>query len=279
MNKKIAEEIKVGKLTFGKNRPLGFILGPCVIESYDQLLDVASYLKNFLPYPFVLKGSFDKANRSSISSFRGVGIEKGLKYLEKIKKDLDIAVTTDIHLPEHAEIVASVCDLIQIPAFLARQTDLVVNAAKTMLPIHVKKGQFMSPYDMEHVANKILHCGNSQIMFTERGTTFGYKNLVNDFRSFPIMQKYCSATCYDITHSGQLPGQGEESGGERAFMEKLAKAAVATGADILFLETHKNPKEAKSDKATQWPLDQTIPLLKKLYELRMYLLEERTVNV
>jgi 2-dehydro-3-deoxyphosphooctonate aldolase (KDO 8-P synthase) len=278
MDKKVSNEIQIGRQSFGKGKPLGFILGPCVIESYDQLFDIGSFLKENSPYPFILKGSFDKANRSSISSYRGPGIEKGMEYLARIKSALDLAVTTDIHLPEHAEMVGEVCDLIQIPAFLARQTDLVVSAAKTMVPIHVKKGQFMSPYDMEHVAKKILSTGNTQIIFTERGSTFGYKNLVNDFRSFPIMEKYCSAVCYDVTHSGQLPGQGQESGGERAFMEPLAKAAVVCGADIIFLETHKNPAEAKSDKATQWPLEKTPALLKKLYELRMYLQEERMAN-
>ncbi|MCH9617623.1 MAG: 2-dehydro-3-deoxyphosphooctonate aldolase [Chlamydiia bacterium] len=266
------KEIQINKTSYGEKKSLGFILGPCVIESLEQLQEICGYLKEHLPFPFIFKASFDKANRSSIDSYRGPGIEKGLEYLAKIKKEFDVAVTTDIHLPEHAKIAAEVCDILQIPAFLARQTDVLIAAAKTTLPIHVKKAQFMAPSDMQHVAKKILSTGNEQIIFTDRGTSFGYHNLVNDFRSIPIMKKYCSATCYDVTHSGQLPGQGQESGGEKAFMEPLSKAAVAAGADILFLETHPNPSEAKSDKTTQWPLKETPALLKKLYNLREHLL-------
>lgn len=267
-------EIVIKKNKYGNNNPLGFILGPCVMESYSLLEEICGSLKESLPFPFIFKASFDKANRSSIDSFRGPGLEKGLQYLQDIAKAFDVAVTTDIHLPEHAIPAAEVCDVLQIPAFLARQTDLLVAAAKTMKPVHVKKAQFMAPYDMEHVAKKITSTGNEQIIFTDRGTSFGYHNLVNDFRCIPIMQKYCSATCYDITHSGQLPGQGKESGGEKAFMEPLAKAAVAAGADMLFLETHPNPAMAKSDKTTQWPLSNTPALLKKLYALREHLCKE-----
>jgi 2-dehydro-3-deoxyphosphooctonate aldolase (KDO 8-P synthase) len=274
------KEIKINGTSYGENKPLGFILGPCVIESLGQLQEICGHLKEHLPFPFIFKASFDKANRSSIDSYRGPGIEKGLEYLLQIKKEFGVAVTTDIHLPDHAKVAAEVCDILQIPAFLARQTDVLIAAAETMLPIHVKKAQFMAPSDMEHVAKKILSTGNKQILFTDRGTSFGYHNLVNDFRSFPIMKKYCAATCYDVTHSGQLPGQGQESGGEKAFMEPLSKAAVAAGADILFLETHPNPAEAKSDRTTQWPLKEAPALLKKLYNLREHLiLSEKSCSV
>ena len=273
------ENIVIKGTEYGPCKPLGFILGPCGIESFQHMYDIAAFLKETLPYPFIFKASFDKANRSSINSFRGPGIEKGMEYLLRVKNELDLPVTTDIHHPEHAEIAASVCDILQIPAFLARQTDLLVAAAKTMVPIHVKKAQFMAPDDMKHASLKIASTGNKQILFTDRGTSFGYKNLVNDFRSIPIMKKYCSATCYDITHSGQLPGQGEESGGQRAYMEPLAKAAVAAGADFLFLETHPDPENAKSDRATQWPLDKALPFIQSLYKLRMYLLEEKMAKI
>ena len=279
MNQNQLQPIKIDNTTYGRDHNLGFILGPCVIESYQQIFDIASYLKEHLPFPFIFKASFDKANRSSVSSYRGPGIEKGMEYLENIKNTLDIPVTTDIHLVEHASIAKDICSIIQIPAFLARQTDLILAAAKTNLPIHVKKAQFMAPDDMKYVAEKILSTGNKQIIFTDRGTSFGYKNLVNDFRSFPIMSQYSSATCYDISHSGQLPGLGNESGGEKAFMEPLAKAAVAAGADFVFLETHNNPSKAKSDKNTQWQLEESPILLKKLYSLRKHLLDELTASL
>lgn len=272
MNQK--KNLTINEIEYGQNRPLGFILGPCVMESYEQLQEICGTLKEELSVPFIFKASFDKANRSSVDSYRGPGIDKGLKWLSQIKQEFNIAVTTDIHLPEHAKEAAAVCDILQIPAFLARQTDLLIKAAETYLPIHVKKGQFMAPSDMEHVAKKITSTGNTQIMFTDRGTSFGYHNLVNDFRSFPIMKEYCRATCYDMTHSGQLPGQGAQSGGEKAYMEPLAKAAIAAGADMIFLETHPNPSLAKSDKATQWPLEKAPELIHKLYNLRQYLLTE-----
>lgn len=272
------EPLSIKGTLYGKNQPLGFILGPCVIESYEQIQEVCGYLKEHLSVPFIFKASFDKANRSSVESFRGVGIEKGLTYLSKIKKEFDVAVTTDIHLPSEAAMVAQVVDIIQIPAFLARQTDLILSAGKTLLPVHVKKGQFMAPRDMEHVSNKLLSTGNKKILFTERGSCFGYNNLVNDFRAFPIMSRYCAATCYDVTHSAQLPGQGKESGGEKAFMEPLALSAVASGCDCIFLETHKNPPQAKSDKNTQMELEKVPPLVKKLAALRSFLQQNEPIN-
>ena len=264
-----------GKI-YGKGKPLGLILGPCVMESYEQLQEVCGYLKEHLNCPFVFKSSFDKANRSSVDSYRGIGIDKGLTYLSKIKKEFDVAVTTDIHLPLEASIVAEVVDIIQIPAFLARQTDLIIAAGNTHLPVHVKKGQFMAPRDMEHVSNKLLSTNNRQILFTERGSCFGYNNLINDFRSFPIMQEFCSATCYDVTHSAQLPGQGKESGGEKAFMGPLAMAAVSVGCDFIFLEAHPNPLAAKSDRNTQMELKKVPPLVHKLQELRTFLQQKES---
>lgn len=274
----MAKHLKIRNTKYGKNQPLGLILGPCAIESKETTLEVASYLKKHLDYPFIFKASFDKANRSSVDTPRGVGIDEGLDILESIKAKLDLAVTTDIHLPEHVEKAKQVCDILQIPAFLARQTDLVVEAAGTGLPVNVKKGQFMAPQDMEHVARKIQSTGNDQIIFTERGTSFGYHNLVNDMRSFPIMNKFCTATCYDITHSGQLPGQGKISGGEKAFMEPLAMAAIAAGADMIFLETHPNPEKAISDSKTQLPLEAVPALIEKLYKMRQYVQKHASLD-
>ncbi len=270
------DQITIQGQTYGKDKPLGLILGPCVMESYEQLQEVCGYLKEHLNFPFIFKSSFDKANRSSVDSYRGVGIDKGLTYLSKIKQEFDVPVTTDIHLPTEALIVAEVVDIIQIPAFLARQTDLVIAAGNTHLPVHVKKGQFMAPRDMEHVSNKLLSTGNKQIVFTDRGSCFGYNNLVNDFRSFPIMKEYCSATCYDVTHSAQLPGQGKESGGEKAFMEPLAMAAVAAGCDMIYLEAHPNPLAAKSDRNTQMELKKVSRLVNRLQELRTFLQQKET---
>ena len=267
-------EISIKGNLFGPDKPLGFIIGPCMLESYDLIKEICTFLQNECDIPFIFKASFDKANRSSIETERGPGIKQGLEDLVRLKAQFNVAVTTDIHLPEHAKVAAQVCDIIQIPAFLARQTDLIVAAAETNLPIHVKKGQFMAPQDMEHVAQKILSTGNDQIIFTDRGTSFGYHNLVNDLRSFPIMKKFCSATCYDVTHSGQMPGQGKESGGEKAFMEPLAMAAVAAGSDMIFVETHPNPAKAKSDSKTQLPLSDIPAFITKLANLREYMLSQ-----
>ncbi len=271
------DPISIQGKTYGPGNPLGLILGPCVIESYEQLKQVCGFLKEHLPCPFIFKASFDKANRSSVDSYRGVGIDKGLTFLSKIKQEFDVPVTTDIHLATEASIVGQVCDMIQIPAFLARQTDLILAAGATKIPVHVKKGQFMAPKDMEHLSNKILSTGNRQILFTERGSCFGYNNLVNDFRSFSIMNQYCSATCYDVTHSAQLPGQGKESGGEKAFMEPLSLAAVAAGCDVIFLEAHPNPSEAKSDRNTQMELHKVPALVNKLQNLRLFLQQKDRV--
>jgi len=271
---KAADEISLGNIKLGKEAPLGLILGPCMLESYELIKEIATYLQDNLSSPFIFKASFDKANRSSIESYRGPGLEKGLELLQKLKDETGLLVTTDIHLPEQAHIASQVVDIIQIPAFLARQTDLLVEAAKTKKPVHVKKGQFMAPQDMEHASKKILSQGNDQIILTDRGTSFGYHNLVNDFRGIPIMKEFASATCYDVTHSGQMPGIGKTSGGSRAFMEPLAKAAIAAGSDMVFIETHPNPEKAKSDSQTQIPLKELPNFVNKLIALREYILQE-----
>jgi 2-dehydro-3-deoxyphosphooctonate aldolase (KDO 8-P synthase) len=220
---------------------------------------------------FIYKSSYDKANRSSYHSFRGPGLEKGLKILEKIRCELDLPVLTDIHSPEEATAAGQVCDIIQIPAFLCRQTDLVTAAGKTGAVINVKKGQFMAPWDMSNVIDKIVATGNNQIILTDRGTSFGYNNLVSDMRTIPILQKTGYPVCFDASHSVQIPGgHGTTSGGEREFIPTLAKAAIAAGCDCLFLESHPNPSEAKSDKDSVYPFDQLKALmeeLKKIYEV------------
>lgn len=257
--------IQMGKVGIGGANPLAFILGPCVIESEKMIIETAERLVELVPFPFIFKSSFDKANRSSIHSFRGLGIKKGLKILEKVKREFGVPVTTDIHLPEQAEEVAGVCDMLQIPAFICRQTDLLVAAAKTGKPVNVKKGQFLSPHEMKNVVIKLQESGNDQIMLTERGTSFGYNNLVVDMRAIPIMQSLGCLVCFDASHSVMLPGGlGDRSGGESGFIPTLARSAVAAGADAIFIETHPNPKEAKSDASTQWPLEELPTLLSSL---------------
>lgn len=248
--------------------PLPLILGPCAIESRAIALEAAERLLEICPVPFIFKGSFDKANRSSISSFRGLGIEEGLEILLEVKQKFNLPVTTDIHSPEQAGRVGKVCDLIQIPAFLCRQTDLLVAAAKTGRPLHIKKGQFMAPLDMRNVVEKVRSHGNDQIILTERGFCLGYNNLVCDMRSIPLMQSLGCPVCFDASHSVQLPtANGLSSGGDIAHLPTLAKAAIAAGANMIYLETHPNPDEALCDKQSQWPLDKLKPLLEELIEL------------
>lgn len=232
---------------------LTFICGPCVIENEKHTLFCAEKLKEIFSafdFNFIFKASFDKANRASIDSFRGPGIEKGLKILQKAKNEFSLTITTDIHHPEHANIVKDVVDLIQIPAFLCRQTDLLVAAGKTNLAVNVKKGQFMSPWEMKNVVDKLISTGNKNVLLTDRGTCFGYNNLVSDFRAIPIMKNFGFPVCFDVTHSTQLPGGNTNcSSGQREFSPYLAKAAVVVGANALFIECHPNPKEAKCDSA------------------------------
>jgi 2-dehydro-3-deoxyphosphooctonate aldolase (KDO 8-P synthase) len=244
------KKIKLRDFEIG-GRKLTILAGPCVIESYEVLAQTAEKLKEItqkLDINFIFKSSFDKANRSSINSYRGPGIEKGLGMLAKIKKDFNIPIVTDIHLPQQADVAAEVADILQIPAFLCRQTDLLIAAAKTGKIINIKKGQFLAPEQMKTLIKKVEDSGNSQILLTDRGTTFGYNNLVSDFRAIPIMQNFGYPVIFDATHSVQLPGaNGECSGGDRRFVPVLAKSAVAAGVDGLFFEIHPNPDKALCD--------------------------------
>lgn len=256
-------------VTVGPLCPLLIIAGPCSIENAPLCIEVASTMKKIcarLELPYVFKASFDKANRTSISSYRGPGLEEGLGILQMVKDEVDVPVVTDIHLPHQAEPVSEVVDVIQIPAFLSRQTDLLVAAADTGLPVHVKKGQFLAPEDMEHVAGKISSRGNDRILFCERGTSFGYGNLVVDFRGHAIMHSLGYPVIFDATHSTQRPGGLDgKSGGDREMAPLLARAAVGAGADGVFIETHPEPTAAPSDAATMLPLDsveQELDLLK-----------------
>ncbi|MBS0614961.1 MAG: 3-deoxy-8-phosphooctulonate synthase [Verrucomicrobia bacterium] len=265
--------VKVKNFLVGKGQPLVLMSGPCVIESLDGSLFAAEFLKNLcdeLEISFIFKSSYDKANRSSFHSFRGPGLEEGLRILEKVQKTFDVPVVTDVHLPEEATAAGEVCDVLQIPAFLCRQTDLVTAAAKTGRVINVKKGQFLAPWDMAHVVAKITEAGNTNIILTDRGTSFGYNNLVSDMRAIPIMQDLGYPVCFDASHSVQLPGgHGSSSGGQRQFIPTLAKAAVAAGCNALFIESHPSPQEAKSDKDSVYPFDQMKTLLLQLKEIYM----------
>lgn len=252
--------------TIGEKQPLTVIAGPCVIESEEHAIFCAQELKALfrnLSFSFIFKASYDKANRSSLSSFRGPGLEKGLQILQRIQQEEDLCVLTDVHSPREATIAGEVCDMIQIPAFLCRQTDLLVAAAQTKAAINIKKGQFLAPWDMKNVVEKLEQSGAKRILLTDRGTMFGYNNLISDFRAIPIMQQLGYPVCFDATHSVQLPGGlGSSSGGQREFVPTLAKAAVASGCNALFLETHPNPTHAKSDAATSLSFE----MLKKLLQ-------------
>ena len=264
-------EISLGTFRFGGGHPLFLIAGPCVIESEAHARMMAEKIAKIAAdtgLPYIFKASYDKANRSSGKAFRGPGAKDGLRILGKIKSELRLPVLTDIHDASQAEPAAEVCDVLQIPAFLARQTDLLIAAGKTGRIINVKKAQFLSPWDMGNVAEKVASTGNTKIILTERGASFGYQNLVVDMRSFPVMQKTGYPVVYDVTHSVQLPGgQGHASGGQPEFIEPLALAGVAAGADGIFLETHDNPAAALSDGANALPLAELPALLAKLHEL------------
>jgi 2-dehydro-3-deoxyphosphooctonate aldolase (KDO 8-P synthase) len=259
----------------GWTRPeegLFFILGPCVIESEELAFTVASAVKEIatrLGIPVIFKSSYDKANRTSISSFRGPGLDEGLKVLSEVKSRFGLPVISDVHSVEEAKLAAEVLDVIQVPAFLCRQTDIVCAVADTGKAINVKKGQFMAPWDMENVVEKIAQRGNTNIMLTERGSSFGYNNLVADMRSIVEMKRFGHPVVFDATHSVQLPGgQGTCSGGQREFVPTLAKAAVAAGADGVFLETHPNPDDALCDGPNSWPLSELEGLLKQLVKIK-----------
>lgn len=262
----------IGPYCCGRCQPLLVIAGPCVIEEEGLTLSIAQRLKEIgsqLPVQVVFKASFDKANRTSATSYRGPGLDRGLAVLCRVKEATGLPVTTDIHEPGQAAPVAQVCDLLQIPAFLARQTDLLAAAASTGRPVHVKKGQFLAPWDMQYVVSKLEAFGCRNILVGERGTFFGYGRLVNDMRSIPQMQALGVPVIFDATHSVQEPGGlGGATGGNRAMVEPLARAAVAVGADGLFFETHPSPETALSDGPNMVPLDQFAPLLGRLVAIR-----------
>ena len=261
-------EIKIGNVKIGSDNPLVLIAGPCVIESEKSAIRHAKSLKDIarrLGIPLVYKSSYDKANRTSLDSFRGPGLKKGLKILKKIKDDLGLPILSDVHCKEEIKDAAKVLDIIQIPAFLSRQTDLILAAARTGKVVNIKKGQFLAPWDMRHVVKKIESIGNKNIILTERGVSFGYNNLVSDFRSVLIMKNLGYPVVYDATHSVQMPGGlGDKSGGESLFIPYLSMAAVACGVDGIFIEVHENPKRALSDGPNMMKLSDLENMLIKL---------------
>ena len=264
----MVKEIVVGNVKIGGKRPLVLIAGPCVIEDEKTTLRCAERLMtitNGVSVPLIFKASFDKANRTSLTSYRGPGITEGLRILARVREALGVPVISDIHSIEQVAPAAQVLDVIQIPAFLCRQTDLVAAAAKSGCVINIKKGQFLAPWDMQNVVDKLLASGNDQIILTERGASFGYNNLVSDMRSLPIMRAMGYPVIFDATHSVQLPGgQGGSSGGQREFVEYLARAAVATGVDGVFMEVHEDPDKALCDGPNSIRLDDLPGLMKKL---------------
>ncbi len=264
-------EVCVGSLTFGGGTSFVLIAGPCVIEDRDSALrhaEALSSLTTRLHVPFVYKSSYDKANRSSHASFRGLGMEEGLSILAEVKRELGVPLLTDVHTPREVVAAAEVVDILQIPAFLCRQTDLLLAAGHSRRSVNIKKGQFLAPSDMEYVARKVASTGNRRILLTERGASFGYHNLVSDMRSLPILAGCGYPVVYDATHSVQLPGgRGPMSGGQREFIPPLARAAVAVGIDGLFMEVHEEPERALSDSATVFPLARLESLLHTLVDL------------
>ncbi len=267
----MSHEVQIGSFKVGAgNRPF-LIAGPCVIESEQLVLDTAGKIAEItkaLGIPYVFKSSFDKANRTSIKSYRGPGIENGLAVLKKVKDQLGIPVLTDVHTEDQATEAGKVVDVLQIPAFLCRQTDLLIAAAKTGKVVNVKKGQFLSPPEMANAVKKVEECGSQRIVLTERGSSFGYNNLVVDMRSFPIMRSFGYPVVFDATHSVQLPGGGgTKSSGQREFVEPLACAAAGAGVDGFFMEVHPNPDEALSDGPNMVPLHQLKTLLERVMRI------------
>lgn len=267
----MTREITIAGAKIGKNNPLLIMAGPCVIESADIAFRTAQKLKEICAaagLPFIFKSSYDKANRTSIKSFRGPGMEKGLRVLADIKSKLNIPVISDIHSREEIKPAAEVLDALQIPAFLSRQTDLIIEAAKTGKPVNIKKGQFLAPWDVKNIIEKFTSTGNHNLFITERGASFGYNNLVVDFRGFPIMRSFGYPVIFDVTHSLQLPGgQGSSSGGQREFAEPLARAAAAVGVDGLFMEVHPEPEKALCDGPNMIRLDDMPRLLKTVKDI------------
>jgi len=265
MSSPATREIPVGPLRLGGAHGLFLIAGPCVIESEAHaraLAEKIAALCTELKLPYIFKTSYDKANRTSGQSYRGPGLKEGLRILKRIKDELKLPILTDVHDTSQVGLAAEVADILQIPAFLSRQTDLLVAAGKSGRVVNIKKGQFVSPWEMQHAIEKVAGTGNEKILVTERGTSFGYNNLVVDMRAFPILRGFGYPVVFDVTHSVQLPGgAGDQSGGQREFAAPLARAAVAAGVDGLFMEVHDAPDRALSDPATQLPLAQLKPLL------------------
>jgi 2-dehydro-3-deoxyphosphooctonate aldolase (KDO 8-P synthase) len=263
--------VQVGAFTIGGGQRLAFILGPCVIESPSHALDLANRIRDIADRcsaPVVFKASFDKANRTSGSSFRGPGLEAGLQTLANIKAKTGLPILTDIHEPGQAAPAAEVADVIQIPAFLSRQTDLIVAAARTGAIVNIKKGQFLSPKDVRHVIAKVTGAGNPRVLVTERGVSFGYNNLVVDVRAFPMLRELGHPVVFDVTHSLQLPGAGDGvTAGLAEYIEPLASAGVAAGVDAIFMEVHEDPPRARSDAANALRLDYLEPLMRKLQRI------------
>ena len=268
---KMKKTIKIENITVGGGSPLAFILGPCVIESEEMIMQTASELKAItekLNVPFIFKSSYDKANRTSINSFRGPGIDEGLKILAKVKSELNVPILTDVHSVEDCVKAGEVVDVLQIPAFLCRQTDILVAAAKTGKVVNVKKGQFLNPEAMEHVVKKVSDSGNDNILITERGTSFGYNNLVVDFRSLTKMSAFGYPVVFDATHSVQEPGGlGATTGGDRKMARVLARASVAVGVDMMFMEIHPDPDKSKSDAPNSIALSDASEIIKELNDL------------
>lgn len=263
--------VSAGGVTFGTGHPLAFILGPCVIESEGHAMDTAIALNEIalrVGVPLVFKASFDKANRTSITSFRGPGLDEGLRVLAKVKARTGLPILTDIHEAGQAEPAARVVDILQIPAFLSRQTDLIVAAARTGKVVNIKKGQFLSPKDMKHAIAKVTDSGNSQVLVTERGASFGYNNLVVDPRAFPMLRALGYPVIFDVTHSLQLPGAGDGvTAGLAEYIDPMSQAGVAAGVDGVFMEVHEEPSRARSDAANALKLDRLEPLLRRLVAL------------
>jgi 2-dehydro-3-deoxyphosphooctonate aldolase (KDO 8-P synthase) len=272
-------QVQIGEFRVGRRQPLFLIAGPCVIESPRHAFKMAKRLSavaRTLGVPYVFKASYDKANRTSLDSYRGPGPGPGLEILARIKKELGIAVLTDVHDVRQVAPAAEVCDVIQIPAFLSRQTDLLVEAGRSRAVVNIKKGQFLSPWDIHHAIEKVSKSGNHRILITERGTSFGYNNLVVDVRGLAVMKEYGYPVVLDVTHSLQLPGgQGAQSGGQPEFIEPLARAGVAAGVDGLFMEVHDNPARALSDGANALDLRRFKPLLARLRDLAAFVRQMR----
>jgi 2-dehydro-3-deoxyphosphooctonate aldolase (KDO 8-P synthase) len=271
----MAHPVRIGKLLLGSGHPLFLIAGPCVIESEHHATMMARRLRDAakaLRVPFIFKASFDKANRTSIRAYRGPGLQSGLEILARIKKRLGVLVLADVHDVSQVGPASEVCDVLQVPAFLSRQTDLLVEAGRSGVAVNIKKGQFLSPWDIRHAVEKVESTGNHRILITERGTSFGYNNLVVDMRGLAVMKELGYPIVLDVTHSLQLPGgEGSRSGGQPQFIETLARAGVAAGADGVFMEVHKNPAKALSDGPNALLLSRFKPLARKLRDLERFI--------